>query len=55
MKDECQIRQCSKCKEPYSRTEGSGVMLCYGCWCKSHPCRVKEAIDQGEIDGPGEK
>jgi hypothetical protein len=55
MKDDCEICQCLKCGEPYSRGKGSGVRVCYLCWSKPHPRRVKDEADHYEIGGPGVK
>ena len=41
---ECEITACSGCGQEFSKAAGARERLCYGCWCKSHPCQVNGKI-----------
>ena len=49
---ECEITACSGCGQEFSKAAGARERLCYGCWCKSHPCQVNEDTGTGEISQP---
>ena len=44
---ECEITACSGCGQEFSKAAGARERLCYGCWCKSHPCQVNGRYRHG--------